>query len=75
MRDRRVVYGTNNGLLGRVILGNGDTETLHEFTLEDGKKSGVTCVAAADISESGTADIIVGREDGSACLPIVCAYA
>ena len=67
-RYRELLYGTENGMVGQLLL---DAEEMRRGWVIDpvlegrrGKSGGVQCLASHDITKDGIKDILVGRDDG-----------
>ena len=65
---KEMVYGTENGQLGLLLLNN---KLMRRGWVVDpvlegrrAKSGGVQCIATADISHDGIKDLIIGRDDG-----------
>lgn len=60
---REILYGTSDGKIGAIELGL--EEPIPKWELPNDKKhSGVSCLDSYDITNDGTVDLIVSREDG-----------
>lgn len=60
---REILYGTSDGKIGAIQLGL--EEPIPKWELPNKKKmSGVSCLDNFDITNDGTVDLIVSREDG-----------
>ena len=67
-RYRELLYGTENGMVGQLLL---DADEMRRGWVIDpvlegrrGKNGGVQCVHAHDLTKDGVKDILVGRDDG-----------
>jgi Bardet-Biedl syndrome 7 protein len=61
---RDVIYGTSDGKIGLLEMGN--EEPMPKWELANEKRlAGVTCLDNYDITNDGVLDLIVGREDGT----------
>ena len=68
-RFKELLYGTENGLIGQLLL---DASMMRRGWVVDpalegrrGKAGGVQCMHAADLTKDGMKDILVGRDDGT----------
>eukprot|EP01116_Phalansterium_solitarium_P024352 TRINITY_DN88_c6_g1_i1.p1 TRINITY_DN88_c6_g1~~TRINITY_DN88_c6_g1_i1.p1 ORF type:complete len:780 (+),score=342.34 TRINITY_DN88_c6_g1_i1:136-2475(+) len=65
-RDKQIVYGTGNGLVGLLTASN--MEVRKEWLVPNeaaAQQGGVNCLALCDLADSGYVDLLVGRDDGS----------
>jgi Bardet-Biedl syndrome 7 protein len=62
-RSSMLVYGMSNGSLGLVQVFSNGTFNM-AWTIEDVKRSPVTCLKVFDINRNGVPEVIVGRDDG-----------
>lgn len=61
--SRELLYGTGNGLFGTALANN--TNIRRGWTSEnDGHLGGVNSVVVADVTQDGSCDLVVGRDDG-----------
>ena len=68
-RFKELLYGTENGLIGQLLL---DASMMRRGWVVDpalegrrGKAGGVQCMCSADLTKDGMKDIMVGRDDGT----------
>lgn len=62
-RGQSVLLGLANGSVGMVQLrANGEFSNI--WSLEDSKRSSVTCLQAFDVTKDGVKELVVGRSDG-----------
>uniref|UniRef100_A0A3B4YF00 Bardet-Biedl syndrome 7 n=1 Tax=Seriola lalandi dorsalis TaxID=1841481 RepID=A0A3B4YF00_SERLL len=59
-----ILYGTTDGKIGLVQIGEGSAATKWEID-NDKKKGGILCIDTYDIIGDGVNDILVGRDDGT----------
>ncbi|CUG55727.1 Hypothetical protein, putative [Bodo saltans] len=64
-RGKDLVYGTSNGSLGAFRITKGDELARKYSLIPDSRLGSVTSIACTDINRDGTADVILGREDGA----------
>ena len=67
-RYRELVYGTENGVVGQLLL---DKDEMRRGWIIDpvlegrrGKAGGVQCIASHDITRDGVKDLMIGRDNG-----------
>ncbi|XP_049614124.1 Bardet-Biedl syndrome 7 protein isoform X2 [Syngnathus scovelli] len=58
-----ILYGTTDGKIGSVHIGEGSATTKWEID-NDKKKGGILCLDTYDITGDGVRDLLVGRDDG-----------
>ncbi|XP_051915384.1 Bardet-Biedl syndrome 7 protein isoform X1 [Hippocampus zosterae] len=59
-----ILYGTTDGKIGLIHIGEGSAATKWEID-NDKKKGGILCLDAYDITGDGVRDVLVGRDDGT----------
>ncbi|KAM9833162.1 Bardet-Biedl syndrome 7 protein isoform X1 [Syngnathus typhle] len=59
-----ILYGTTDGKIGSVHIGEGSATTKWEID-NDKKKGGILCLDTYDITGDGVRDLLVGRDDGT----------
>nr|XP_061793449.1 Bardet-Biedl syndrome 7 protein [Nerophis lumbriciformis] len=59
-----VLYGTTDGKIGLIQIGESEASTKWEID-NDKKKGGILCLDTYDITGDGVNDILVGRDDGT----------
>uniref|UniRef100_G3PWM5 Bardet-Biedl syndrome 7 protein homolog n=1 Tax=Gasterosteus aculeatus aculeatus TaxID=481459 RepID=G3PWM5_GASAC len=59
-----ILYGTTNGKIGLVRIGESAAATRWEID-NDKKKGGILCIDTYDIMGDGVGDVLVGRDDGT----------
>ncbi|KAA8588617.1 hypothetical protein FQN60_009962 [Etheostoma spectabile] len=59
-----ILYGTTDGNIGLVQIGEGSAATKWEID-NNKKKGGILCIDTYDIMGDGVNDILVGRDDGT----------
>ncbi len=60
---REIIFGTTNGIIGQLYANN--TEVQRGWTISNEEsQSGIQSTTIACLTEDGTNDIIVGRDDG-----------
>ncbi|XP_062281437.1 Bardet-Biedl syndrome 7 protein-like [Scomber scombrus] len=61
---KEILYGTTDGQIGLVEIGESSAATKWEID-NDKKKGGILCIDTYDIIGDGVNDILVGRDDGT----------
>lgn len=61
---REVLYGTSDGKVGLIEMGAEEPAPKWEIPNEK-RLAGVSCIENFDITNDGTKDLIIGREDGT----------
>ncbi|KAK5896675.1 hypothetical protein CesoFtcFv8_009813 [Champsocephalus esox] len=59
-----ILYGTTDGKIGLVHIGESSASTKWEID-NDKKKGGILCIDTYDIVDDGVNDLLVGRDDGT----------
>lgn len=64
-RGKDLVYGTSGGSLGAFRITKGDELARKYSLIPESRLGSITSISCTDINRDGTADVILGREDGA----------
>lgn len=64
-KKTKLIYGTENGLVGQLVVDNGGAKIRRDWTIENEARQGpINCVDDHDVTKDDVSDLLVSRNDG-----------